>query len=110
MPLDLVSDISLRVEAIKDIISLSLFVTNVAMASNQTSHVGNKNLFLPCMMYFWYGIENNILIWKKTTFDKPFGKKNLKASLDLPNISQIYTSFRNKIEPKVLYSCERCTS
>jgi hypothetical protein len=32
MPFDLVSDISLRIEAIKDIISPSPFVTSVAMA------------------------------------------------------------------------------
>jgi hypothetical protein len=96
MPFDLVSDISLGVEAIKDIISPSPFVTSVAMASNQTSQVGNKNLFLPCMMYSWYGIENKKLISRKTTFDKHFGKNNLRTSLDLPNISHIYTSFRNK--------------
>jgi hypothetical protein len=96
MPFDLVSDISLGVEAIKDIISPSPFVISVAMASNQTSQVGNKNLFLPCTMYFWYGFENKKLILKKTAFDKPFGKNNLRATLDLQNISQVYTSFRNK--------------
>jgi hypothetical protein len=47
-------------------------------------------------MYSWYGIENKKPIPRKTTFDKPFGKNNLRASLDLRNISQIYTSFRNK--------------
>jgi hypothetical protein len=46
MIFDFVSDITLGVEAIKDIISPSPFVTSVAMASNQTSQVGNKNLFI----------------------------------------------------------------
>jgi hypothetical protein len=36
------------------------------------------------------------LISRKAAFDEPFRKNNLRASLDLPNTSQIYTSFRNK--------------
>jgi hypothetical protein len=40
------------------------------------------------------------LISRKAAFDEPFRKNNLRASLDLPNTSQIYTSFRNKNGPK----------